>query len=94
VDKLLILGDMLELGEWSHKEHCHILESALSIEGAEIFTVGAHFRKAAETLMADVKCFDNTAALGAYLTLNTLAGRTILLKGSRGIALEKIIEKL
>ena len=94
VDKLLILGDMLELGEWSHNEHCHTLESALSIEGAEIFTVGAHFRKAAETLMADVKCFDNTAALGEYLTLNTLAGRTILLKGSRGIALEKIIEKL
>ena len=94
VDKLLILGDMLELGEWSHTEHCHTLESALSIEGAEIFTVGAHFRKAAETLMADVKCFDNTAALGEYLTLNTLAGRTILLKGSRGIALEKIIEKL
>ena len=94
VDKLLILGDMLELGEWSHNEHCHTLESALSIEGAEIFTVGAHFRKAAETLMADVKCFDNTAALGEYLTINTLAGRTILLKGSRGIALEKIIEKL
>ena len=94
VNKLLILGDMLELGEWSHKEHCHILESALTIEGAEIFTVGANFRKAAESLAADVKCFDNTSALGEYLTINTLAGRTILLKGSRGIALEKIIEKL
>lgn len=93
-NKLLILGDMLELGEWSAQEHRHTLEAALSIEGAEIFTVGAHFRKAAETLMADVKCFDNTAALGEYLTINTLAGRTILLKGSRGIALEKIIEKL
>lgn len=93
-NKLLILGDMLELGEWSAQEHCHTLEAALSIEGAEIFTVGAHFRKAAETLAADVKCFDSTSALGEYLTINTLAGRTILLKGSRGIALEKIIEKL
>lgn len=93
-NKLLILGDMLELGEWSAQEHCHTLEAALSIEGAEIFTVGAHFRKAAEALMADVKCFDSTSALGEYLTINTLAGRTILLKGSRGIALEKIIEKL
>ena len=93
-NKLLILGDMLELGEWSAQEHCHTLEAALSIEGAEIFTVGAHFRKAAETLMADVKCFDSTSALGEYLTINILAGRTILLKGSRGIALEKIIEKL
>ncbi|MBO5814105.1 MAG: UDP-N-acetylmuramoyl-tripeptide--D-alanyl-D-alanine ligase [Alistipes sp.] len=93
-NKLLILGDMLELGEWSAQEHRHTLEAALSIEGAEIFTVGAHFRKAAETLMADVKCFDSTSALGEYLTINILAGRTILLKGSRGIALEKIIEKL
>lgn len=93
-NKLLILGDMLELGEWSRQEHRHTLEAALSIDGAEIFTVGAAFREAAQSLAADVKCFDNTAALGDYLTLNTLRGRTILLKGSRGMALEKIIEKL
>ena len=92
--KLLILGDMLELGEWSGEEHRRTLEAALSIEQAEIITVGKHFREAAHSLAADVKCFDNTAALGDYLTLNTLRGRTILLKGSRGIALEKIIEKL
>ena len=91
---LLILGDMLELGEWSGEEHRRTLEAALSIEQAEIITVGKHFREAAHSLAADVKCFDNTAALGDYLTLNVLRGRTILLKGSRGIALEKIIEKL
>ena len=92
--KLLILGDMLELGEWSGEEHRRILETALSIEQAEIITVGKHFREAAYSLAAEVKCFDNTAALGDYLSLNTLRSRTILLKGSRGIALEKIIEKL
>ena len=92
--KLLILGDMLELGEWSGEEHRRILETALSIEQAEIITVGKHFREAAYSLAAEVKCFDDTSALGDYLTLNVLRGRTILLKGSRGIALEKIIEKL
>ena len=92
--KLLILGDMLELGAWSGEEHRRTLELALSIDDVEIFTVGAAFRKAAQSLAADVKCFDDTTALGDYLTLNTLRGRTILLKGSRGIALEKIIEKL
>ena len=92
--KLLILGDMLELGEWSAEEHRHTLELALAIDDVEIFTVGANFREAARTLMADVKCFDNTAILGEYLTLNAMRGRTILLKGSRGMALEKIIEKL
>ena len=85
---------MLELGEWSGEEHRRILETALSIEQAEIITVGKHFREAAYSLAAEVKCFDDTSALGDYLTLNVLRGRTILLKGSRGIALEKIIEKL
>ena len=92
--KLLILGDMLELGEWSSEEHRRTLEAALSIEKAEIITVGSNFREAAHSLAANVKCFDNNVALGEYLTLNTLRDRTILLKGSRGIALEKIIEKL
>ena len=92
--KLLILGDMLELGEWSGQEHRLALEDALSIDGIEIFTVGGHFREAAHTTAADVKCFDSTEALSQYLKINTLTGRTILLKGSRGIALEKIIEKL
>ena len=92
--KLLILGDMLELGEWSGQEHRLALENALSIEGIEVITVGKHFSEAAHALAADVKCFDNTAALGEYLTLTTLRDRTILLKGSRGIALEKIIKKL
>ncbi len=92
--KLLILGDMLELGEWSAEEHRRTLEAALTIEKAEIFTVGSNFREAARSLAANVKCFDNTATLGEYLTLNTLRDRTILLKGSRGIALEKIIGKL
>lgn len=92
--KLLILGDMLELGDWSAEEHQRTLKAALAIDGAEIFTVGVHFREAARALMADVKCFDSTDSLSEYLTINTLRGRTILLKGSRGMALEKIIEKL
>ncbi|MBQ7342867.1 MAG: UDP-N-acetylmuramoyl-tripeptide--D-alanyl-D-alanine ligase [Alistipes sp.] len=92
--KLLILGDMLELGEWSDEEHRRTLEAALSIDNAEIFTVGPRFEKAARDLVAQVKCFADTESLGGYLQINKLRGRTILLKGSRGIALEKIIEKL
>lgn len=92
--KLLILGDMLELGEWSGEEHRKTLEAAISIDEAEIFTVGPHFREAAHTLAADVKCFDNTELLSKYLDINTLRGRTILLKGSRGMRLELLIEKL
>ena len=46
---LLILGDMLELGEWSHAEHCRILQLATQIENTELLLVGAEFLKAAHS---------------------------------------------
>ena len=92
--KLLILGDMLELGQWSEAEHCRILELAASIGRVEIILVGENFRRAAHRLAIDAVCFNTTAEAAAYLTQSQLSNRTILLKGSRGIALEKLIESL
>lgn len=92
--KLLILGDMLELGQWSESEHCRILELAASIGRVEMILVGEHFRKAAHSLALDAVCFKSTAEAAAYLAQSRLSNRTILLKGSRGIALEKLINYL
>lgn len=41
--KVLILGDMLELGHWSSAEHARIVQLALSIEGAQLLLVGEAF---------------------------------------------------
>lgn len=93
-NKLLILGDMLELGQWSESEHRRILELAASIGRVEMILVGENFHRAAHSLALDAVCFKSTAEAAEYLTDSRLSNRTILLKGSRGVALEKLIECL
>ena len=91
--KLLILGDMLELGEWSRDEHRRILQSALDIPDAGILLVGPRFAEAAEG-NGMVKCFATTAELIEYLKANPIEGYTVLVKGSHSMALEKTLEYL
>ena len=93
-NKLLILGDMLELGEWSHEEHCRILELAIQVKESELILVGAHFLKAAHALGIGATCCTDSAEAAEWITQSHISDTTILLKGSRGIALEKLIDKL
>ena len=92
--KLLILGDMLELGEWSHEEHCRILELASQVKESELVLVGAHFLKAAHALGIGATCCVDSAEAADWLDQSHIIDTTILLKGSRGIALERVIDKL
>lgn len=91
---LLILGDMLELGEWSHDEHCRILQLAAQVENAELLLVGREFLRAAHTLGIDATCCADSNEAAEWLTHSKISDTTVLLKGSRGIALEKLIDKL
>ncbi|WP_343679731.1 UDP-N-acetylmuramoyl-tripeptide--D-alanyl-D-alanine ligase [Chryseobacterium arthrosphaerae] len=86
--KTIIIGDMLELGEESEKEHQNILKLAQDLNFDEIITVGKHFKAVNNSVLA----FENTAELADYLKQHTIQSENILLKGSRGIALEKVIE--
>jgi UDP-N-acetylmuramoyl-tripeptide--D-alanyl-D-alanine ligase len=92
--KLLILGDMLELGQWSESEHNRILKLATEIDSVDIILVGEHFRKAAHSLAIDAICCKDNSEAADYLTQSHISNTTILLKGSRGIALEKLIDCL
>ena len=87
--KAVILGDMLELGEESEKEHQYILNLAKSFNFDNIITVGKNFK----AVHSD-NAFLNTDELSEYLKSHKISTNNILLKGSRGIALEKIIEFL
>ena len=91
---LLILGDMLELGKWSHDEHCRILQLAAQVKNAELLLVGAEFLKAAHTLGIDATCCANSTEATEWVAESKISDTTILLKGSRGIKLEKIIAVL
>jgi len=86
--KTVIIGDMLELGNESEKEHVSILELAHELAFDQVITVGKHFKNVNSSPLS----FENTAELIEYLQHNTIQSENILLKGSRGIALEKAIE--
>ena len=86
--KTIVIGDMLELGEESEKEHQNILDLAKSLDFNQIITVGAQFKKVNHSDEA----FNNTAELIEYLSENKISSDNILLKASRGIALEKALD--
>ncbi|MDN3692012.1 UDP-N-acetylmuramoyl-tripeptide--D-alanyl-D-alanine ligase [Chryseobacterium tructae] len=86
--KTIIIGDMLELGDESVKEHQNILELAKMLGFDTIITVGKHFKGVNSSDLA----FENTTELTEYLKQHKIQSENILLKGSRGIALEKVID--
>lgn len=85
--KTVIIGDMLELGEESAKEHDNILLLAKSLNFDEVITVGKYFKMVNDS----EKAFETTENLIDFLKNQNIESKNILLKASRGIALEKII---
>ena len=90
--KCIILGDMLELGEDSEMEHQKIADFIESQNFGEVFLVGPHFMKTVTG--KEKKKFDNAELLSDYLKTRPIVNKFILVKGSRGIRLEKILELL
>ena len=82
---------MLELGDFSYEEH-HKVISALQAFDAQIILVGKEFRKALKGKRDT--CFSNTDEASAWLVKNPIRDAHILVKGSRGIALEKLLDYL
>ncbi len=88
-NKLAVLGDMLELGNVSEKEHQNIV-NWLNENNIETILVGKEFSK----IKSKFKTFESVQQLKDELNLDELSNQLILLKGSRGIVLEKLIEEL
>lgn len=95
-NKVLMLGDMLELGEDSAAEHLAILEQAVAT-APKVFLVGEEFAGAAKALKetsAEVKSFPDIESLKAHVTENPLEGCTILIKGSNGKHMPRVVDAL
>jgi len=90
--KVLILGDMLELGQESESEHQKIVDFISENEFEQVFLVGKNFSKTSDR--QKTKKFDNAELLTDYLTKQPLENKLILIKGSRGISLEKTLGNL
>jgi UDP-N-acetylmuramoyl-tripeptide--D-alanyl-D-alanine ligase len=89
--RLLILGDMLELGEASAREHQAVAEQA-GATGAECVFVGKEF--AACKLPAGALSFATSAEAAAHFRQKKPTGCFVLVKGSRGIRLEDVVHVL
>ncbi|MAW08923.1 MAG: hypothetical protein CBD60_01355 [Flavobacteriaceae bacterium TMED200] len=88
--KILILGDMHEIGKTSIIEHKRILNSIKKNKDLKIFLVGKIFNQL-KFNSEKIQFFYKTKELISHLKKNLIMDCTILLKGSRKINLEKVI---
>ncbi len=87
-----ILGDMLELGAESEAEHAAILKKLTDLDAGQVFLVGREFGKVYQG--DDWYWFARVDELIAHLKKNPLRKQEILVKASRGIQLEKLMDWL
>ena len=94
--KVVMLGDMRELGEDSVKEHVKILDKLSACGLTHACLVGEEFRKALDEAgtPAFVKWFATSDDLAAALTELPLTGATVLVKGSNSMKMGKVIPTL
>ena len=94
--KVALLGDMRELGTDSIREHVSVVRRIEELEDVEAYLVGEEFDKAAsEARPENIKgIFPTSEALAAYIRENPIEGAVVLVKGSRGIQMEKTIPEL
>ncbi len=90
--KVLILGDMFELGENTEKEHLKLIKYVKDKSFSRIFLIGKIFSTVNQTLQ--IPAFIDVDSFVKWLDKNPIKSSYILLKGSRGMKLEKIIDYL
>ncbi len=91
-NKVVVLGDMLELGERGEEEHSKVLEDLKLLNPEKVFLVGPIFQKVSAN--TKFQSFSDVNKLIDNIRKEPLKGKTILIKGSRGIGLERIYEFL
>jgi UDP-N-acetylmuramoyl-tripeptide--D-alanyl-D-alanine ligase len=89
-NKVIIAGDMFELGEESNKYHQQIVNYLESTSNIEIFIVGVNFSKTNHS--NKIKSLVTTDELITDLMKLKIKNSSILIKGSRGMELEKVIK--
>jgi UDP-N-acetylmuramoyl-tripeptide--D-alanyl-D-alanine ligase len=91
-NKMVILGDMLELGNDSAKEHDAIVNLLKQKNISNTILVGPFFMESGKLMNA--KTFSTAEEVVNYLKKNPVKDTAILIKGSRGIKLEKVVDVL
>jgi len=90
--KGIILGDMFELGEASHEEHQKITDKLALMDLSMVLLTGPEFSRC--RVAPDFKVFRDKESLIQYLENSKPQGYVFLIKGSRGMKLENVADKL
>ena len=91
-NKILFIGDMYELGENSHKMHQDIVNTIEEMNFNQTYLLGDLFNKT--KFSSKIKAFAVLEDLNSNINLKEISNSTILIKGSRGMQLEKILDFL
>ena len=93
-DKMIILGEMRELGADSFTEHQRIISILSTMKLSDIWLVGQEFCKLDRSALGKHTVFNNVEEVKSNLSSTQLSGRTILIKGSNGTRLFQLPELL
>jgi UDP-N-acetylmuramoyl-tripeptide--D-alanyl-D-alanine ligase len=97
--RIAVLGDMLELGKFSAREHERVGEMVAKGVDA-LFTLGIRSRKIAESALAfgmdesNIFQYEDVMKAGRELQIYLKAGDVVLIKGSQSIRAEKVVEEI
>ena len=91
INKVLILGDMFELGQEAAAEHSAIVKKAESIPLAKRIFIGSEFYKLRNSTGF---FYESTSEAYEALKNDPVVNATVLIKGSRGMKLENLVELL
>jgi UDP-N-acetylmuramoyl-tripeptide--D-alanyl-D-alanine ligase len=90
-EKAIILGDMFELGKYSQEEHRKLINRIKELGFNHVYLVGDEFKK----LKPDIfHTFKQTEELIAHIKQHPITNCSVLIKGSRGMALEQLASYL
>ena len=91
-EKTVILGDMLELGRDSDQEHMEIMKLIDRFSFKSVYLVGPVFTRL--NSKRENLCFQDSELAKMWLEHHKIEHATVLIKGSRGIRLEKLVDVL
>jgi len=89
-NKMIIVGDMLELGQTSDKYHQQTINYLEKLANISIYIVGINFCKTKYSKR--IKSFTSTEELINNISKLNISNYSILIKGSRAMQLEKIVK--
>lgn len=92
--RILVMGDMGELGEYTSSHHQEVGKSARDKGIDLVFTLGEHSKLTAETFGKNARHYNEESLLVNDLVPHLSSQTTVLVKGSRSAQMEKIVGKL